>query len=275
MSTNWTPRDFKNVVAKVTSAQGEDLSAMRTQLERRGFLSCPPPAWDPEGVYRVALSGGRPEIQRLGEAENWSPTRLTPAATGREKHQKFRILDAPHLLAQDLQKPAGALGTAVAYLDIDGFKSFNTKFTERVVDRSLLPDFHRLIDGLTRGHGYAYAEGGDEVIVLLRNAAEMIALGFAETLRREVERHPFAVDNTRVQLTVSLGIACTAEGHGPSELPDLANRAKAHAKKCGKNVVCVMKRDGAAKPLRLRAEPPAGGPNGPWRGMFVPRRSGE
>jgi diguanylate cyclase (GGDEF)-like protein len=272
VSYDWTPKDFKNVVAKVTSAQGESLSAMTKQLEHRGFLSCPPPAWDPEGVYRVALSRGRPEIQRLDDAEAWAASKLTPMQHGREKHQKFRILDAPQLLNADLQKLSGPFGIALLYLDIDGFKQFNTRHTERVVDRTLLPDFQRLVEGLAKGHGYTYAEGGDEVILLLRNANETMSLAFADSLRREVEAHPFAIELTRVQLTVSVGLACTAEGFHPHELPELANRAKAHAKKSGKNVVCVMKRDGVPKALRVRTEAPAGGPGGPWRGMFIGKR---
>lgn len=267
----WTPRDFRSVVATVTSARGDALDAMTEQLARRGFLSCPPPGWDPEGVYRVALAEGRPEVQRLDERERWSATRLTPAAATREKHQKFRVLDAPHLLASDLRAEPGPLGFAAVYLDIDGFKSFNTRFTERVVDRTLLPDFHRLVDGLTRGHGHAYAEGGDEVIVLLHNASELLAVGFAETVREAVERHPFAVDGARVQLTTSLGLACSAEGHRPDDLPELANRAKAHAKRVGKNVVCVTRRDGSVRPTRVRADA-APLPGKPWKGMFVPRK---
>lgn len=267
VTNEWTPKDFRAVVQRVTSARGETLASMEAQIQRRGFLSCPPPPWDPEGVYRVALNDRGPEIQRLTEEESWVQSRLLSSGGSgtREKHQKFRILDSPGLLLGDLMNPPGPMGCALIYLDIDHFKELNTRFTERVVDRCVLPEFHRLVDEMVRGHGYVYAEGGDEVVALLHNMNEFLALGFAEMVRTTVERTGFCVDGVRVTLTVSQGLACALPGTSARELPDRANTAKAQAKKQGRNVVCVYQPDGI-RAVRLSQES-AHGPSR-WKGAF-------
>ena len=71
---------------------------------------------------------------------------ISSSAVKREKHQKFGILDAPNLLTKDLSQSAGLLGRVLIYLDVDNFKSVNTRLTERVVDRAILPELHRIVD---------------------------------------------------------------------------------------------------------------------------------
>ena len=62
------------------------------------------------------------------------------------------------------------------YLDIDRFKTLNTKYTETEVDRTILPAFQRLIRDIVEPHGFAYAEGGDEVVVLLDNCSRAVSV---------------------------------------------------------------------------------------------------
>lgn len=264
MAYDWKPRDFKAVVKQVTSARGEPMTAMVSAITRKGFLSCPPPPWDPEGIYRVAVDRGKPQVQRLGINDAWAPTRLSgPSADGREKHQKFGILDAPNLLVGDLAEPSGPVGCALLYLDADHFKALNTRYTERIVDRDLLPELHRLVADVTREHGFAYAEGGDEMVVLLRNCGELMGLAFAETLRAAVEAKNFPVQGLPVKLTISIGLAATPYNE-KSTLPERANIAKAEAKKQGRNAVCVARPEGARR-VRVRAD--ASTPE-VWRGAF-------
>ncbi len=90
----------------------------------------------------------------------------------RELDQKIGVLLAPSLIGSDLEyyRASCALrGRAVtlAYLDIDAFKTFNTKYTEHVVDRDLLPFFARTLEAHTYAHGHAYQKGGDEYVIVL------------------------------------------------------------------------------------------------------------
>ncbi len=172
--------------------------------------------------------------------EKAAATSPTSSSSSREKHQKFGVLDAPHLLAEDLTQAAGLFGMAALYLDLDDFKSLNTRFGERVIDRTVLPQLHALIARASECHGHAYAEGGDEVVVLLSNATESMAVAFAEALLQKLRDEEFLIGETTVRVTASAGLAC----HPPfdrDKLPDAANEMKAKAKKEGKNRVVVAR----------------------------------
>ncbi|WP_437569703.1 diguanylate cyclase [Sorangium sp. So ce542] len=156
----------------------------------------------------------------------------------REKQQKFGILDAPNLLQVDLAAPAGILGRALIYFDLDNFKAINSKHTERTVDRDLLPKIQQLVADAVNGLGYAYAEGGDEMIVLLPNSSIVVAAAFANTLRELIKGKVFLVAGAEVNVTASFGVAAGHQDSDANRLVDLANLAKARAKAAGKN--CVM-----------------------------------
>jgi diguanylate cyclase (GGDEF)-like protein len=152
----------------------------------------------------------------------------------RAKHDKFSILDSPRLLLDDLAGASpGVLGTTVVFLDIDHFKALNTRHTERVIDRTVLPEFQRLIAAAVQHHGFAYAEGGDEVIILLPNFSETLATTFAEELRQHIADHAFAIDGGNAGITVSIGVASSSTV--TANLPEWANLAKAQAKQRGRN----------------------------------------
>lgn len=89
----------------------------------------------------------------------------------RTKHEKFRILDSPQLVLDDVLRSGGIFGVAVLYADVDHFKPLNTKYTERVIDQTVLPELQRLIAASVEHHGYAYAEGGDEMVIVLPNTS--------------------------------------------------------------------------------------------------------
>jgi diguanylate cyclase (GGDEF)-like protein len=167
----------------------------------------------------------------------------TGAESFREKQQKFGILDAPNLLQEDLVARPGIFGRVVIYFDLDNFKAFNTQFTERKVDQALLPDVQRLVAQSVQNNGHAYAEGGDEMIVLLPNASPDHGIAFAVALRRLLAAHSFNIDDSAVALTASFGVAASATISG-SDLADHANAAKAFAKTQGKNCVALYRETG-------------------------------
>ncbi len=164
---------------------------------------------------------------------------LKPKVDGeRDKHQKFGILDAPQLLQIDMASPAGVLGRAVIFLDLDAFKLLNEKFTERAVDRAFLPAVQRLIASVVEANGFAYAEGGDEMIVFLPNSSKAMSIALASELRALIAGLRIEIDGTPTSITASLGLAWEHSGSG-SDLADQANLAKRHSKHSGKNCVCL------------------------------------
>ncbi len=139
-------------------------------------------------------------------------------------------LDAQGLLKEDLRGPHGILGTALLYIDVDNFKTLNSKHTETLVDRTLLPELQRLIVSVVAGHGFAYAEGGDEMIVLLNNSSPRMATVFAETLREQIQAAIFSLGKVEERLTVSIGVSWAAAGATGVDLQAEANEQKRLAK---------------------------------------------
>ncbi|WP_437975340.1 GGDEF domain-containing protein [Sorangium sp. So ce295] len=182
-------------------------------------------------------------LNRIGSAE----PATTRADDGRKKDQKFGILDAPNLLGADLASASGLMGRSLIYFDIDGFKAVNSKYTEVMVDRDLLPALQRLVVAAVTGIGYAYAEGGDEMVVLLQNANLTMGAAFADALRQLISDKQFLVNEEPVTLAASFGVAAEpyAESAASGALKEAANRAKKFAKESGKNCVAIWVGDAA------------------------------
>lgn len=176
----------------------------------------------------------------------WQAKNQTAPNLRRPKDQKFGILDSPALLREDLQQPPGALGRAIVYFDVDHFKAQNTRFTERVVDEFVLPHLQRLVTRYIQSLGHAYAEGGDEMVLLLPNATVGMASDVACALRGAISEHVFDVKGTEVRLSASFGVAGSSD---PSQdLVADANLAKQFVKENGRDGVAV-RRNGTSELL--------------------------
>ncbi len=158
----------------------------------------------------------------------------------RRYDEKFHILQAPSLFLPDLayfraKCEVRNAPLTIAFLDIDDFKSFNTKNSETKVDRNLLPLFMQTIEAHLYHHGFAYRQGGDEYLILLPSLSKQFALDFLDELRRKLAELQYPeIDGST---TVSIGV-CVVGPDCPltdRELRDRANQAKNYAKKEGKN----------------------------------------
>jgi diguanylate cyclase (GGDEF)-like protein len=159
----------------------------------------------------------------------------TAAPPPRRKQDKFEILDSPRQYDEDFASSAGLLGVAVIYFDLDDFKSLNTRFTEPVIDKTLLPELQELIAALVEDRGYAYAEGGDEFIVMLPNTNTAIAEAFAAVLLERIRTTVFKVGDADVKVTASAGIAVSARSEDAQACREAASAAKRDAKQQGKD----------------------------------------
>ncbi len=124
-----------------------------------------------------------PAWERIRELEARQPVL---ARTERELEQKFRILYSPAQVQRDFDlwvseaDQATGYSVGVIFLDVDGFKQLNARFTESVVDRTLLPELQRLVRDLCLHRGAAYRYGGEELLVLLPNCPLDEAAAFAQ-----------------------------------------------------------------------------------------------
>jgi diguanylate cyclase (GGDEF)-like protein len=163
----------------------------------------------------------------------------------KELEQKFKILLSEPQEQKDFNEwlhDAKELGykIGVLFIDIDKFKQLNTKYTETIVDQTIMPDFQRLLKRLTLQRGEAYRHGGEEFVVILPNYDKDEALRFAEKLLKTFENTIFNVYRNKQKLTASIGVAMWPDqGNKYSDVLEAANKAERQAKEKGRNNVCA------------------------------------
>jgi len=162
----------------------------------------------------------------------------------RDYDEKFHILQAPSLFVKDLRYyrekcELRSNGLMVAYLDVDDFKAFNTRYTETKIDRDLLPRFMELMESHLYSHGFGYRYGGDEYIQLLPNLS--LAMGVAFIKEFQAKLRMIAYRGIAEKTTVSIGAVWVPYDCflTEREIEDRANRAKNFAKKNGKNCIAT------------------------------------
>lgn len=156
------------------------------------------------------------------------------ALTGVANRSQFR-----DRLAHDLA--IGERALAVAFCDLDGFKSVNDTYGHPAGDVVLVEVADRLRACLRVGDELARM-GGDEFTVLLRNVPDRdTARHVAERLLAAV-RHPFPVGGGEdvVALGLSVGVALSEPGVPVDELLARADRALYDVKRAGGGAAAVF-----------------------------------
>jgi len=165
----------------------------------------------------------------------------------REYDQKFRILQAPGLIIDDLshyRERCSQRGTpvTVAFIDIDDFKqNFNAKYGEIEIDRRVLPVLMSRLEAHVFDHGFAYRHGGDEFVLILPNMSFELVSVFLDTLRRSIEILEY--HGIESQATISTGFVhvdndCFLTDR---EIVKRANDAKKFAKGESKNRIATFR----------------------------------
>ena len=152
--------------------------------------------------------------------------------TGCWNRRRFKMaLHDHHARAVDLQQPL-----AMALLDVDHFKSFNTEHGFPCGDAVLQAVAGRLRELAGRP---VYRLGGEEFGCLLVDADCDAAVELAERLREAVEAQGIEWEGRSLSVTASLGCACL--GPDPqgasSELLRSADQGLRRAKEAGRNRV--------------------------------------
>jgi len=142
---------------------------------------------------------------------------------------------------------------AVLLCDVDHFKSYNDRFGHLAGDQALCM-IAATARGALRSQDAAYRFGGEELLLILRDAGPEEAQKVAERVRGAVQHagfsHPLAEAGV---LTVSIGFACGVQD--PEELLARADNALYLAKEAGRNRVLAADGTAAAgSPGRLRVD---------------------
>ncbi|MEU9170221.1 EAL domain-containing protein [Streptomyces sp. NPDC048420] len=133
-------------------------------------------------------------------------------------------------------------GTAVLFIDLDGFKAVNDTIGHQAGDELLVQAARRLQDAVRYGDT-ASRLGGDEFAALIvgdgtrdRTAREGHILELADRLRITLSQ-PYLIDGNDVRVAASIGVAFAEPGLGAGEILRNADLAMYRAKAGGKGRV--------------------------------------
>jgi len=133
-------------------------------------------------------------------------------------------------------------GTAVLFIDLDGFKAVNDTIGHQAGDELLVQAARRLQDAVRKGDT-ASRLGGDEFAALIvgdgsrdRTARERQIFELADRLRKTLSQ-PYRIDGNDVRVAASIGVAFSEPGLGAGELLRNADLAMYRAKAAGKGRV--------------------------------------
>ncbi|MEU5079283.1 MULTISPECIES: putative bifunctional diguanylate cyclase/phosphodiesterase [Streptomyces] len=141
---------------------------------------------------------------------------------------------------------AALRGTAVLFIDLDGFKAVNDTIGHQAGDELLIQAARRLQEAVRQGDT-ASRLGGDEFAALIvgdgtrdRAARERNILELADRLRVTLSQ-PYVIDGNDVRVAASIGVAFAEPGLGAGELLRNADLAMYRAKSAGKGRVELYK----------------------------------
>jgi len=127
---------------------------------------------------------------------------ITDGLTGLFIHRYFQIkLDDEMKGARRYDTPLSLI-----ILDIDHFKKFNDTFGHQQGDR-VLKETARLVRESARGTDLACRYGGEEFAIILPHTTAEQAMIFAERLRKRIAENAMRCEETKMQVTISIGIA--------------------------------------------------------------------
>lgn len=138
--------------------------------------------------------------------------------------------------------------SSVIMADLDHFKSINDSFGHETGDR-VIQQVARILDRMCRTSDVVARTGGEEFLLVLPNTDLASARVLAERIREAVGEHPLLVEQQRIPVTISLGVASTVGEVDLDELYDEADRALYIAKRGGRNRVATVEH----KPVHLGA----------------------
>lgn len=157
---------------------------------------------------------------------------LHDALTGLPNRTLF--LERLQVAFRNAQRGSG-ISFAVCFLDFDRFKLVNDSFGHSIGDKLLVEIASRLRSLAPKGDTIARV-GGDEFAILIENIEEIDdAISTAESIRNEMAR-PFVFGDSRIQSTVSIGLAPWSRHY---EQPEMilrdADTALSEAKHAGRD----------------------------------------
>ncbi len=126
-------------------------------------------------------------------------------------------------------------------VDIDYFKKVNDTFGHDAGDK-VLCKIASLLKNSVRKDDTVARYGGEEFVLILPGAKLEVAAIISERIRRLVETTLFDIGQSQINITISIGISNLPAHRARSkeELIKMADQALYHAKRGGRNRVCIF-----------------------------------
>ncbi len=121
-------------------------------------------------------------------------------------------------------------------LDLDHFKNINDTLGHDAGDQVLQCVVNTLLNTI-RGSDMVFRFGGEEFTVLLTNTNKKGAMQLAHRIRKQIEINPVEINEKKIFITASLGIACLGADDSEKSLFCKADKALYKAKAAGRNCV--------------------------------------
>ncbi len=199
------------------------------------------PVWDKSRRLTHWVAVGRDVTERKAAEQKIRYLAFYDALTGLPNRQL--LLDRLHAT---LDRPSGAQGGALMFIDLDNFKVLNDTLGHQKGDQLLQQVAERLRTCVAPEDTVARL-GGDEFVVLLQPPAAAGAQGAADRAAAVADRilralgEPYPLPGTLHHSTCSVGVTA----FGPrqvavSELLKQADLAMYQAKRAGRNAVCFF-----------------------------------
>jgi diguanylate cyclase (GGDEF)-like protein len=187
----------------------------------------------------VALSQEENRAEQLAtENERLATEAATDALTGLPNRRTFDVTIEREISARLRHPQPHSLGLLM--MDLDKFKAVNDTYGHQVGDDVLRGLAARLTLHARRDEMVARVGGEEFVVVIPVTDADEIPLA-AERFRKAVAAEPFQTDAGPLEITISIGVASTANLHEAiaKELYEAADQALYEAKHGGRNRVAV------------------------------------
>ena len=131
------------------------------------------------------------------------------------------------------------LPTAAIVVDIDHFKQVNDSFGHETGDQ-VIRLVAAMIEKMCRSSDVVARTGGEEFLIILPDTDQASARVLAERICAAVGERPLIIDQQRIPVTISLGVAATFGDVDLDELTQEADQAMYLAKRSGRNRVASV-----------------------------------
>jgi diguanylate cyclase (GGDEF)-like protein len=139
--------------------------------------------------------------------------------------------------------------TAAVMVDIDHFKVVNDNFGHEAGDQ-VIRQIAKVLKRLSRSGDVVARTGGEEFLLVLPGTELDGARVMAERIRADISERPLVVNQQRIAITVSVGVAGTIGAIELDKLSQDADRAMHLAKRGGRNRVASVEN----KPVYLSTQ---------------------